>query len=141
MFHSISQRSERYPYSLFLLDLNGFKAINDEYGHIAGDSVLKQVSSRLAHIPTFDFEVFRIGGDEFAVILNSISPEDLKGMEELIKECFKTDFVIEENEFCSLSTSIGISSYPRDAKDINQLIHIADQKMYVMKHKQKGPSI
>ncbi len=141
MFQSISQRSEYVPYSLFLLDLNGFKAINDQFGHIAGDSVLKQVSHRLARIPTFDFEVFRMGGDEFAIILNSISQDDLVGMEELIKECFESEFTVNEHQNCSLDTSIGISCYPQDSKDINQLIHIADQNMYSMKHKQKGPSL
>ncbi len=141
MFQSISQRSEYAPYSLFLLDLNGFKAINDQFGHIAGDSVLKQVSHRLSKIPTFDYEVFRMGGDEFAIILNSISQDDLVGMEELIKECFGTAFKITEHQHCSLGTSIGISCYPQDSKDINQLIHIADQNMYSMKHKQKGPSL
>jgi len=140
MFHSISQRSEHVPYSLFLLDLNGFKAINDKFGHIAGDSVLKQVSQRLVHIPTFDFEVFRMGGDEFAIILNAPSLDDISGMEALIKECFEPEFEINGQQYCSLSTSIGISCYPKDSKDINQLIHIADQNMYAMKNKQKGPS-
>ncbi len=141
MFQSLSQRSEYSPYSLFLLDLNGFKAINDQFGHIAGDSVLKQVSHRLSKIPTFDYEVFRMGGDEFAIILNSTSQDDLVGMEELIKECFGPSFKINEHQHCSLGTSIGISCYPQDSKDINQLIHIADQNMYSMKHKQKGPSL
>ncbi len=140
LFQSISQRSEHIPFSLFLLDLNGFKAINDKFGHIAGDSVLKQVSHRLAHIPTFDFEVFRMGGDEFAIILNAPSQENISGMVELIRDCFEPKFMINGNQYCSLSTSIGISCYPQDSKDINQLIHIADQNMYSMKHKQKGPS-
>ncbi len=140
MFHAISERSRRFPYSLFLLDLNGFKAINDKFGHLAGDSVLKQVSSRLENIPTFDFEVFRMGGDEFAIILNSTSPSDLEGMRQQIMDCFEQDFVVNDTEFCPLSTSIGISSFPNDSKDINQLIHIADQNMYSMKHQKKGPS-
>jgi len=140
MFNSISQRSEKRPYSLFLLDLNGFKAVNDKYGHLAGDSVLEQISRRLLRIPKFDFEVFRMGGDEFALILNSVNKQDIELMKQNIEACFEQDFVINEGQYHSLDTSIGIGCYPQDANNINQLIHCADQKMYVMKHKQKGPS-
>ncbi|PNI03784.1 GGDEF domain-containing protein [Vibrio diazotrophicus] len=141
MFRSISHRPNSSHYSLFLLDLNGFKAINDDFGHLAGDSVLQQVTKRLSHIPTFDYELFRMGGDEFALIINSVEPLELEGMKSLIEQCFEHKFVVGDNQYRALNTSIGISSYPNDATDINQLIHIADQKMYVMKHQKKGPSL
>ncbi|MBD0786204.1 GGDEF domain-containing protein [Vibrio sp. Y2-5] len=140
MFRSISHRPKDSEYSLFLLDLNGFKAINDELGHLAGDSVLKQVTQRLSHIPTFDFELFRMGGDEFALIINTAEPLELEGMQSLIEQCFEEKFVVGDKQYRALNTSIGVSSYPNDATDINQLIHIADQKMYAMKHQKKGPS-
>ncbi|MGY2572327.1 GGDEF domain-containing protein [Vibrio sp. C8] len=141
MFRSISHRPNSGRYSLFLLDLNGFKAINDDFGHLSGDSVLKQVTKRLSHIPTFDYELFRMGGDEFALIINSVEPLELEGMQNLIEQCFEQKFVVGDNQHRALSTSIGVSSYPNDATDINQLIHIADQKMYAMKHQKKGPSL
>ncbi|WP_165313494.1 GGDEF domain-containing protein [Vibrio ziniensis] len=141
MFQSISQRPKSNKYSLFLLDLNGFKAINDELGHLAGDSVLKQVTKRLSHIPTFDFELFRMGGDEFAIIINSADELELEGMQTLIEQCFEQQFVVGDNQYRPLNTSIGVSSYPQDGDDINQLIHIADQKMYAMKYQKKGPSL
>ncbi|MFG0774191.1 GGDEF domain-containing protein [Vibrio plantisponsor] len=141
MFRSISHRPSGSYYSLFLLDLNGFKAINDDFGHLAGDSVLKQVTKRLSHIPTFDYELFRMGGDEFAIIINSIDALELEGMQSLIEQCFEQKFVVGDNQYRSLNTSIGLSSCPNDGNDINQLIHIADQKMYAMKHQKKGPSL
>jgi len=140
LFHSISERPEGKQFSLFLLDLNGFKAVNDELGHLAGDSVLKQVTHRLTHISALNFELFRMGGDEFAIILDSGSPEDIEHMTHLIEQCFEQKFVVGDSQFRVLSTSIGVSSYPEEATDINQLFHIADQKMYLMKHNKKGPS-
>ncbi len=141
MFQSVSQRPKNSQYSLFLLDLNGFKLINDELGHLAGDAVLKQVTKRLSHIPTFDYELFRMGGDEFAIIINSIDALELEGMQTLIEQCFEQKFVVGDNQYRPLNTSIGLSSCPNDGNDINQLIHIADQKMYAMKYQKKGPSL
>ncbi|EKO3482029.1 GGDEF domain-containing protein [Vibrio fluvialis] len=140
MFDALKRYTAQQSFSLLLLDLNGFKAINDTLGHQAGDSVLRQVAHRLAHIPTFDYWVFRMGGDEFAIILDSVDPDDLAGIQTLIAECFEAAFVLPSNAPYPLSTSIGVSRYPYDAIDINQLVHIADKNMYQMKFQQKSPS-
>ncbi len=139
MFNSISNRPEKRHFSLFLLDLNGFKAINDELGHLAGDSVLTQVTKRLVNIPNSKFELFRMGGDEFAIVFDNAEPLELARMHNLIEACFKADFIIDDNQPRKLGTSIGVSSYPLDSTDINQLIHVADQKMYAMKNSKKRP--
>lgn len=140
MFAALKRYTVQQSFSLLLLDLNGFKAINDTLGHQAGDSALKQVAYRLAHIPTFDYWVFRMGGDEFAIILDSVDPDDLAGMQTLIMECFDAAFQLPSLESYPLSTSIGVSRFPYDALDINQLVHIADKNMYQMKFQQKSPS-
>lgn len=142
MFEELSHISTNAPFSLFLLDLNGFKLINDQNGHKAGDSVLQQVAFRLTHsIPIFHYSVFRMGGDEFALIVHSVDVMELSIMQRHIKECFKEDFFLENGKNVELSTSIGVASFPKDSTNINQLIHIADKNMYAMKFLQKSPSI
>ncbi|ASG09617.1 GGDEF domain-containing protein [Vibrio anguillarum] len=142
MFEELNQISTNNPFSLFLLDLNGFKPINDQNGHKAGDSVLQQVAFRLTHsIPTFDYSVFRMGGDEFALIIHSVDAMELSIMQRHIKACFKENFFVDNGVGAKLSTSIGIASFPKDSANINQLIHIADKNMYAMKFLQKSPSV
>ncbi|MGL5110850.1 MAG: GGDEF domain-containing protein [Vibrio ordalii] len=142
MFEKLHHISVNKPFSLFLLDLNDFKPINDQNGHKAGDSVLQQVAFRLTHsIPTFDYSVFRMGGDEFALIIHSIDTMELSIMQRNIKACFKEKFFVDNGVGAKLSTSIGVASFPKDSANINQLIHIADKNMYAMKFLQKSPSV
>lgn len=136
------ERQERYDgFSLFLIDLNGFKEVNDTYGHPVGDAVLKQVAYRLTHsIPTLDYRVFRVGGDEFALILSSTNSTEQLMMQRLIKQCFDQEFELIGDLRAKLSTSIGMSTYPVDTTNFSQLIYLADQNMYKMKALQKRPA-
>ncbi|WP_229766410.1 GGDEF domain-containing protein, partial [Vibrio cholerae] len=128
-------------FSLFLLDLNGFKQINDTYGHQMGDAVLKQVAYRLNNsIPSFDYRVFRMGGDEFAIILSSINSTEQMMMQRMIKQCFDHEFELSGDLRAKLNTSVGVSTYPLDSTNLSQLIHLADKNMYEMKFLQKSPS-
>ncbi|EEW10227.1 GGDEF domain-containing protein [Vibrio mimicus] len=141
MFTELERHRRSGGFSLFLIDLNGFKLINDTYGHQMGDIVLKQVADRLNHsIPAFDYRVFRMGGDEFALILSSINSTEQMMMQRMIKECFDQEFELNGSLNAKLSTSVGISTYPRDTTNLNQLIHLADKNMYEMKFLQKSPS-
>ncbi len=133
-------RSRRYEhnFSLLLLDLDNFKAINDELGHPVGDDVLKEAASILrANTRETDVPV-RLGGDEFAVILPETDPD--KGMEVAEKICaafLKADFGLPEGTV-SPSTSIGVASFPNNGADSDGLILAADGALY--KAKDKGKS-
>ncbi|KQB03618.1 diguanylate cyclase [Vibrio metoecus] len=141
MFSELERHRRSGGFSLFLLDLNGFKQINDTYGHQMGDAVLKQVAYRLIHsIPTFDYRVFRMGGDEFAVILSSINSTEQMMMQRMIKQCFEQEFELNGSLRAKLNTSIGVSTYPLDTTNLSQLIFLADKNMYEMKFLQKSPS-
>ncbi|MGL4829940.1 MAG: GGDEF domain-containing protein [Vibrio sp.] len=141
MFTELDRLAASGGFSLFLLDLNGFKQINDTHGHQAGDSILQQVAYRLTHtIPTLDYRVYRMGGDEFAIILNSINQTEQMMMQRMIKQCFDKNFELGASLHAVLNTSIGVSSYPRDTANLSQLIYLADQNMYAMKFLQKSPS-
>ncbi|MGR5132450.1 GGDEF domain-containing protein [Vibrio alfacsensis] len=120
------------PFSLLLLDLNGFKTINDTMGHQAGDIALIDIAERLSHMALDDFSVYRIGGDEFAVIINTARQTAIEEARHHINAVFEKPIHYSEQN-CSLSTSLGVACYPQDADNIDFLINLADKRMYKMK--------
>ena len=120
-------------FALFYIDLDEFKHINDSFGHDIGDEVLKVVVTRIDTIIREEDTFARLGGDEFTIILEELHNENAAVLvaEKIIK-VIKDPIVIEENVF-KVSTSIGISIYPKDAKDKSNLIKYADIAMYKAK--------
>jgi diguanylate cyclase len=139
MFHRLKQALKSKEFTVFLLDLNGFKAINDNYGHQDGDLVLQEVAFRLKHMNSANnYRVFRIGGDEFAVLLSTADEQSIITLKTDIELCFANPFRGLSGKL-PLSTSFGHSRYPFDSTQISQLLHIADNNMYQMKRNQKSP--
>ncbi len=119
--------------AIMYLDLDGFKAINDTYGHAYGDEVLKIVSQRLVASSRKEDTVARLGGDEFMVVLGEVhSLEDAQGPAAKLVEAVSEPFFINDLTL-KLSTSIGISIYPDDAENVEALISIADYALYEAK--------
>lgn len=122
---------------LLFLDLNGFKLINDTQGHIIGDLLLQGVAERLQGCLRGSDTVSRLGGDEFTVILPGIPNETIaQTVADKIRATIDQPFTLEEHTI-KVTTSIGISLYPNDAKDIDCLIDAADVAMYADKRKSK----
>ena len=120
------------------MDLDGFKLINDKYGHAAGDTLLVEIARRLSTISRSIDTVARLGGDEFILILNSISGEgECRHMLERVMEIIRNPFEISGSEV-QISTSIGVAIYPDHITDGSALLRHADQAMYIAK--QKGRS-
>ncbi|MCW8930418.1 MAG: EAL domain-containing protein [Gammaproteobacteria bacterium] len=121
--------------TLFFIDLDGFKPINDEYGHAQGDKVLKIISQRLLTIIRNDDMVARLGGDEFVITLLSFSHIDeiLKALERVMNTISQPIPVGSAN--IVLSASIGVSIFPDDNSDADTLLRHADQAMYIAKQK------
>jgi diguanylate cyclase (GGDEF)-like protein len=119
---------------LAFLDLNGFKGINDIFGHAQGDFVLKSVAKcLLAHIREKDL-VSRYGGDEFVVIF--VAPaahreQTLTRMKKVLHSAFKQ--LATDIEKIKVGAAVGISVYPRPATSITMLLRTADQAMYAAK--------
>ncbi len=132
----ISKRTGEKVAILFL-DLDGFKRINDTFSHRRGDLVLKRISQRLKSIVREMDTVARIGGDEFVITLRV---KNVKGVTRVINEIIKgiSKPITIGNHRVSLSASIGVSFYPDDGNDIEELIHKADMAMYSVKTKGKG---
>lgn len=118
-----------------IFDLDGFKAINDRLGHLAGDELLKQVSNRVAACLRTSDTLARLGGDEFGLILPNLSYyiEDIEDICERILKALRQPFLIND-ESAQISTSIGITIYPLDDGDPSILLKHADRALYVAKN-------
>ncbi|MCW8826796.1 MAG: diguanylate cyclase [Gammaproteobacteria bacterium] len=123
--------------ALLFLDLDGFKSVNDQYGHNVGDELLKHVAQRLKnHIRENDIAA-RIAGDEFTVLLNQLSrPEDAGLTAEKLVNIISEPYHIESHEV-SISISIGIGLYPLDSREPTQLMTFSDKAMYQAKENGK----
>ncbi len=118
---------------LLFLDLDGFKAINDNYGHKSGDELLKEVSRRLKQTVRASDTIARFGGDEFVVLLPDInSLQDAKKVAQNISREVSQPYSIQSCEH-KLGVSIGISIYPDDAHNPEDLLRLADMAMYRVK--------
>ena len=141
MFHdrlkkalSKAKRSEDLLAVLFI-DLDKFKHVNDSFGHEVGDELLKQVAHRTRETVRESDTIFRLSGDEFTIIIESL--DDIRIAEVVAKnvqKAFHKDFYI-NGQNLSVGVSIGISIYPNDAKDSETLLKNADRAMYSIKAK------
>jgi diguanylate cyclase (GGDEF)-like protein len=119
--------------AIMYIDLDGFKAINDTYGHAYGDEVLKTIAKRLLDCSRKEDTVARLGGDEFMVVLSEVQGlADAQGPAAKIVEAVSEPIFINDLTL-GLSTSIGISIYPDDAETVDSLISIADYALYEAK--------
>lgn len=119
-------------HSLIYIDLNRFKLINDSFGHDLGDLVLKEVGNRLVSISKYFVLAGRIGGDEFAVLVDESVNASIEEICEEICDLISEPIEI-ENRIYKIGCSMGISVYPDDAKNAKQLLQFADNAMYFVK--------
>jgi len=124
--------------AVLFLDLDNFKYINDSHGHELGDEVLISVAHRLKRTVSNKAICTRFGGDEFIILLNNIhDKEEVETISSAIINAFKEPFHIQGNQFF-MSASLGITLYPKDAKNSSDLIKNADTAMYVSKNSGKN---
>lgn len=137
---ALSRRSER-PFTLLNLDLNGFKRINDEHGHAAGDALLVHVAQQLQDsLRETDF-LARVGGDEFLVILPETAPgAALNAVVDRIHRAVARPLLFGASSL-HVGTSVGIASYPDDGDTLDALVSAADHSMYAGKVVGLSPSM
>lgn len=131
-----------HPFTLIMLDLDGFKSINDHFGHPVGDRVVKHIADALAGaLRATDF-ISRYGGDEFAIILPETTKQNAVTVIERLQASLETcDLHLPDNTHPHISASIGIVGFPEDTNVPDKLIEIADQRLYIAKHSQPGTII
>ncbi len=120
-------------FAVFFMDLDNFKIINDTMGHEAGDELLSQVAQRLSGAGRDMDTVARLGGDEFAFIINKIDNiESAVSFAKRLNTLLKTPITVNENKI-NMGSSIGITLYPDDASNSEELLRNADIAMYQAK--------
>ncbi len=130
------ERSRRYslPFSLLMLDLDHFKAVNDTYGHPAGDEVLRTLAVRVrVQVRPVD-QVARYGGEEFAVILPETDGAGALAFAERLRAAIAAvPFALHAERAIGLTASIGVASFPRDGDTERDLVAAADRALYSAK--------
>lgn len=119
--------------AVLMIDMNGLKRINDNFGHRIGDAILKEFAGRLKTVSRTSDTVSRLGGDEFGMILSPI--ESAVGIDAAVQRIhagIAAPFCYEGQAF-PLSASIGSARFPEDSEELNRLIEIADLRMYQVK--------
>ncbi|MDD5542660.1 MAG: diguanylate cyclase [Acidobacteriia bacterium] len=124
--------------AILAMDLDFFKEINDSFGHTVGDKVLRQIAKQLrSTLRDYDF-VARLGGDEFMAVLPGLSDEDVqKKMQQIQSEVENLQSEKRFGRSIRTSVSIGAATFPRDGKDADTLLSVADVRMYDNKFEQK----
>ena len=133
----ISRRPEDSGFSMFLMDLDNFKEINDTLGHHNGDIILQEVASRLQQLFDKSDIVARIGGDEFAVLLNGINRDESSSIAGKIMEAIRRPYSL-EGLTLQVDASIGISFCPEHGEESGLIIQRAEVAMYLAKRSGEG---
>lgn len=124
--------------AVIFLDLDGFKYVNDTWGHLVGDLLLKQVATRLVDLHCMTDTMARLGGDEFTIVLEKLNrAAEAERLAQKILKIMQSPYDLNGHE-TFITTSIGISLYPNDGKDVNSLLKHADAAMYRAKEKGKN---
>ncbi len=124
---------EAGPFGFQMLDLNGFKQVNDRYGHHVGDMLLRQVSRRVSGISRRLDLVVRLGGDEIAIVQHgAMRAEDCIALASRLLAAFREPFEV-EGHVIHVGASIGSALYPQDSSNLLDLMRHADRAMYAAK--------
>jgi|GEM_PF-6489483 len=136
-FHEQAQQMlhRQEPFALLILDLNGFKQINDSHGHYIGDQILQRVSRRLSKVLQSKDYVSRFGGDEFIVLIN-LQNRAIEQIYPTILSTVEQTMIIKEQQF-DLEFASGYALYPDDGSKFSWLYRLADQRMYQNKKSRK----
>jgi diguanylate cyclase (GGDEF)-like protein len=127
-------RRSRKKFAVLMLDLNKFKAINDTYGHAAGDQVLIAVAQRLVSIVRESDTVARLGGDEFVLIVESITERtQLEALGHKLVEVVSQKLILGSGDTVAVGASVGYAWYPSDGDNLRDILDVADQAMYTCK--------
>lgn len=130
-------RSQRYGFelSLIFIDLDYFKKVNDSYGHLMGSKLLREIGQAIrANCRQID-SAFRYGGDEFVVLLPQTSRENAASVARRLHDLIRKQlWLVDEGLNVRVTASVGVASFPRDAKTKSELLHLADEAMYLVKN-------
>jgi diguanylate cyclase (GGDEF)-like protein len=124
-----------YEFSILFLDLDHFKLVNDTHGHLVGSRLLAEIGYAIkSHLRLIDY-AFRYGGDEFVVLLPQTSKEAALVVARRLRDVFRTEFWLKgDNLNLNVRASMGVATFPEDAKSAHEIIRQADEMMYAVKN-------
>jgi len=132
-------KTQNKTFSLMFIDIDHFKRVNDNYGHIIGSKMLIDIGAVLKYLLRASDDIYRYGGDEFIVIMRNVNLTIVQKIALRILESIKKkDFIVGKDEVYHLSVSIGIAEFPTDAKTSKEIIKFADEMMYESKKSGRG---
>jgi diguanylate cyclase (GGDEF)-like protein len=142
IFEKELNRARRYaqPLGLVILDLHCFKEVNDKHGHPRGDEVLRAAAATLKKALRTSDSAFRIGGDEFALLLPQTDPPQAQALARRVETVF-LEMLQPLQLTVSVSMDHGVANFPQDAEQADQLIRIADERLYRLKHANHGRTV
>lgn len=128
-----SKRNQK-QFAVFMVDLNRFKDINDNFGHAAGDLVLVTVGKRLVNTVRASDTVARLGGDEFVLIIEAIEERrQLVALGQKLIDVLSEKVTLETGAIVSIGGSVGFALYPENGGNMEDILEVADQAMYFCK--------
>lgn len=134
-------RRQQYPFTVLCLDLEGFKGINDDFGHEIGDAMLVHVANQARLCLRASDLLARFGGDEFLVLLPDAGPgPELEALVARLRTAIATPLRFKGHTL-SVGTSVGQASYPGDGFSLDDLLRVADFSMYANKRARKGGEV
>jgi len=138
-FEKELNRARRYglPLALVILDLHRFKEVNDRHGHPRGDDVLRAAATTLKSALRTSDSAFRIGGDEFALLLPQTDAAQALALSRRVETVF-TEMIQPLQLSVSVSMDHGVATFPQDGELTDQLIRVADERLYRLKHANHG---
>ena len=132
--HAMNSATSEQPLSLLMLDLDHFKRFNDNFGHDAGDFVLKEISTLLKRSVRDDEIACRLGGEELAVLLPQSNMKQATEFANTLCEAVRSLHLEHKGlSLGQLGVSIGVSTYPKPSSDMESLVKMADQALYMAK--------
>jgi diguanylate cyclase (GGDEF)-like protein len=130
-------RSHRYAFefSLIFIDLDHFKQVNDTYGHLVGSRLLAEIGQAIKDKCRLIDLAFRYGGDEFVVLLPQTSKENALGVAKRLHKLIREAVWLKDSAVnVRVTASVGVASYPTDSRTKAELLHLADEAMYLVKN-------
>ena len=127
-------KRSRTQFAVLMVDLNKFKAINDTYGHAAGDKVLVTIAQRMVSLVRSTDTVARLGGDEFVLIIESLTErEQIATLGQKLIDLLAEEILLDAGGAVSLGGSVGFAWYPSDGDSLKDILEVADEAMYFCK--------
>jgi two-component system, cell cycle response regulator len=133
-------RAARYgsSFAVAFIDIDNFKRVNDEHGHLNGDEILKQLTQVCAKQVREIDTLARIGGEEFALLLPQTSPSEAENLVERLRASVAATRAKIGDGWLDMTVSIGLTSAGRDALDVNGILRHADEALYAAKRQGKN---